>query len=144
VRKLATPINKKTPLGQASEQKCETYQYPRILLEPLASWRDAVWFAWFVLLALFLGFTLAIFPGWFIIGPLFYDREMKNGGPFKVEDTVRILSGPQKGRISRVYATWQGNLLRVELDEKATEDFSDVFSPMELLREESAQQDAES
>ncbi len=80
-----------------------------------------------------------MFPGWFFIGPFFYAREMKNGGPFKVGDTVQILSGPHKGRISRVYSTWQGNTLRVELGTREKDEFKDIFSPAQLLREEIAE-----
>ena len=111
-------------------------------LDPLSAWWDFVRFAWFVLLALLLGLFLAMFPGWFVIGPLFYGREMKNGGPFKVGDTVQILSGSHKGRIARVYSTWQGNTLRVELGAKEKEEFKDIFSPAQLLRDGSAEPDA--
>ena len=108
-------------------------------LDPLAAWWDFVRFAWFVLLALLLGFFLAMFPGWFVIGSLYYDRETKNGGPFKVGDRVQILCGPHKGRVSRVYSTWQGNTLRVELGAKEKEEFKDIFSPAQLLRAGSAE-----
>jgi hypothetical protein len=111
-------------------------------LNPLAEWWDFVRFACFVLLGLLLGFFLAMFPGWFVIGPLFYDREIKNGGPFKVGDTVRILSGAHKGRIARVYSTWQGNTLRVELGAREKEEFKDIFSPAQLLRDGSAEPSA--
>jgi hypothetical protein len=110
-------------------------------LDPLAGWGEFVHFAWYVAIALLLGFFLALFPGWFVIGPLYYDRELKNGGPFKVGDTVQILSGPHKNRITQVYATWQGNSLRVELGEKEKKEFTDIFSPAELLREVNAEQD---
>lgn len=106
-------------------------------LHPFSAVWDFVQFAWFVLLGLLLGFFLALFPGWFIVGPLCYDREIKNGGPFKVGDTVQILSGSHKGRISRVYSTWQGDTLRVELSAKEKEQFKDIFSPTQLLREDS-------
>jgi len=104
------------------------------LLHPFSVLWDFVQFAWFVLLAVILGFFLAIFPGWFIIGPLYYAREVKNGGPFKIGDTVQILCGPHKGRISRVYSTWQGNTLRVELSASEKEKFKDIFEPAQLLR----------
>jgi len=93
-------------------------------------------FILWVVIALPIGFLLAIFPGWFIIGPLYAVRGQINGGPFKVGDTVQILAGPYKGRVTRVYSTWQGNSLRVELGEKEKEDYKDIFSPGELLREE--------
>lgn len=107
-------------------------------LHPLSALWDFIRFAWFVLLALLLGFFLAMFPGWFVIGPLYCDREMKNGGPFKVGDSVQILRCPHKGRVSRVYSAWQGNTLRVELSAKEKEEFKDIFSPAELLREEAS------
>jgi hypothetical protein len=109
------------------------------LLDPLAAWWDLVRFVWCVVLALLLGLLLAMFPGCFVIGPLFYDRELKNGGPFKVGDTVQILSAPHRGRVSRIYSTWQGNALRVELGTKEKEEFKDIFAPAQLLRLERAE-----
>lgn len=104
------------------------------LLHPFSALWNFVQFAWFVLLGLILGFFLALFPGWFVIGPLYYIREVMNGGPFKIGDTVQILCGPHKGRISRVYSTWQGNTLRVELSASEKEKCKDIFSPAQLLR----------
>ena len=80
-----------------------------------------------------------MFPGWFVIGPLYYSREMKNDGPFKIGDTVQILCGPHKGRVSRVYSTWQRNALRVELSATEKDKFKDILSPAQLLRVESAE-----
>lgn len=111
-------------------------------LDPFSGTWDFVRFAWFVLLAVLLGFFLALFPGWLIIGPLFYGRELKNGGPFKVGDTVQILSGPYKSRISTIYSTWQGNSVRVVLDPKNKDELTDIFSPAQLLREERDEPDA--
>ena len=108
-------------------------------LDPLAGWWDFIRFTWYVILGALLGFFLAMFPGWFVIGPLCYDRERKNGGPFKIGDTVQILSGPHRGRISRVYSAWQGNTLRVELGASEKEEFRDIFSPDQLLREQRAE-----
>jgi hypothetical protein len=109
-------------------------------LDPFSAWWDFVRFVWYVLLALLLGFFLAVFPGWLIIGPLFHNRELTNGGPFKVRDSVRILSGLHKDKISRVYSTSQGNTLRVELGPKEREELKDIFSPAQLLRQDSPQQ----
>ena len=105
-------------------------------LHPFGAWWDLVRLAWFVFLASLLGFFLALFPGWFVVGPLLYDREIKNGGPFKIGDTVQVLSGPHRGRITRVYATWQHGALRVELGPKEKEEFTDVLAPVRLLRAE--------
>jgi len=111
------------------------------VLDPLSSLWDFVRFCWYVLVGLLFGFFLALFPGWLFIGPLFYDRGLKNGGPFKIGDTVQILSGPHRNRISRVYSTWQGNTLRVELSAKEKEEFKDIFSPAQLLRVQRAEPD---
>lgn len=112
------------------------------VLDPWASVWNAVQLAWFIVLSLILGFFLAVFPGWLVIGPMALDREIKNGGPFKVGDTVQVLSGPHKGRVSRVYSTWQGNTLRVDLGASEKDAYKDIFSPVQLLREEHVDPDA--
>jgi uncharacterized protein (DUF58 family) len=111
-------------------------------LHPLSAWWNFVQFAWLVLLALLLGLFLALFPGWLVVGPLYYSREVANGGPFEVGDRVRILSLPHRGRVSRVYSSWQGNSVRVELGAKEKEELKDIFCPNQLLRVESAETDA--
>ena len=103
-------------------------------LDPLADWRDFALFALYTGVGLLLGFFLAAFPGWFILGPLYYDRELRNGGPFKVGDTVMILSLPHRGRVARVYSTWQGDNVRVDIGEESAKRFEDIFSPVQLLR----------
>jgi hypothetical protein len=108
--------------------KCATF------LDPLADWRDFAKFALYTGVGMLLGFFLAVFPGWFVLGPLYYDRELKNGGPFQVGDTVMILTGPHRGRIARVYSTWQGDNVRVEIGEEAARGFADIFSPLQLMR----------
>jgi len=97
---------------------------------------NGVIFVYWVLIGIPIGLLLALFPGWLYIAPLLFERDRINGGPFKVGDTVQILAGPYKGRVGRVYSTWQGESLRVELGEKAKEDCKDIFSWGQLLREE--------
>ena len=109
-------------------------------LHPFSAPWDFVRFASVVFLALLIGFFLAMFPGWLVVGPLYYAREMKNGGPFKIGDTVQILCGRHRGRISHVYSAWQGNALHVELGANEKEQFRDIFSPAQLLREENVEQ----
>jgi hypothetical protein len=108
--------------------------------ELLADWYTALWSVGIFILGLLLGYFVAILIGWPILGPIYYDRELKNGGPFKVGDTVQILAGPHKGRIARVYSTWQGNSVRVELGEEAAMRFEDIFQPIQILKEEDAEQ----
>jgi hypothetical protein len=66
--------------------------------------------------------------------PLYHERMLKNGGPFQPGDTVQILSRSHRGRVSRVYAEWQGGTVRVELGDQAKETFKDIFHHSELLR----------
>ena len=52
---------------------------------------------------------------------------------------VQILSGPHKGRIARIYSTWQRGTVRVELGEEEKEKFKDIFGPAQLLMEKKAE-----
>lgn len=108
------------------------------LLYPFSSLWDFLYLVWLIVLSLLLGLVLAIFPGGLAVGSLYHARELKNGGPFAEGDVVQILCGPHKGRISKVYSKWQGNTLRVELGDKEADDFKDIFSPVQLLRESGA------
>jgi hypothetical protein len=103
--------------------------------ESLADWKIFLWFAAAVVLSLPLGYCAALLLGFFILGPLYYDRSQKNGGPFKIGDRVQILSGSHRGRVVRVRALWQGDRVRVDLGEKEKETFEDVFASTQLLRE---------
>ena len=95
-----------------------------------------------LILGLLLGYFGAALIGWPILGTMYYERELKNGGPFEVGNAVQILAGPHKGRITRVYSTWQGNSVRVELGEEAKKTYKDVFSPTQLLREDDDEPEA--
>ena len=105
-------------------------------LDLLTDWHSALWTVGVFILGLLLGYFGAILIGWPILGPIYYDRELKNGGPFKVGATVQILAGPNKGKITRVYSTWQGSSVRVELGEEVKKTFEDIFQPTQLLKEE--------
>jgi hypothetical protein len=102
----------------------------------LTDWQSALGIVGILVLSLLLGFFLAVLLAWPVLGVIYYMIEDRNGGPFKVGDTVQILTGPYKGRVSQVYSTWQGSSVRVELGEKEKEEFKDIFSPIALLREE--------
>ena len=101
----------------------------------LPDWRATLWaFVVFVLGARrgsFWGFLL-----WLLLSGLHEKLARKNGAPFAVGDRVQILAGPRKGTVSRVYSAWQGNTVRVRLGEREEENFKDIFSPHQLLRED--------
>ena len=113
-----------------------------LTLASLTDWRSALTTVAIVVLSLILGFFAAILIGYMVLSPILQDRVIKNGGPFKVGDTVQILAGPHMGRISRVYssANLQDDSVRVELGEIEKETLKDVFTSMELLRENDAEQ----
>ncbi len=64
-------------------------------------------------------------------------RARINGAPFMAGDAVRILSGPYKDQIATVYVVWKSQL-RVDLGEEARLAFKDVFSFVEVCREDGA------
>ena len=107
----------------------------------LTDWRYLIYFIVTILIALLLGFFSSILLGWPILGSLYYDRCLKNGGPFHEGDYFQILAGPHKGRVVQVYSTWQGDTVRVDLGEEEKKSFKDIFSSHELLREKGAEKD---
>jgi hypothetical protein len=61
-----------------------------------------------------------------------------NGAPFRVGDSVFILSGPHKGMVAEVYGTTVGQggekLLKLELGPKHRADYSDIFDEYSVTR----------
>lgn len=102
----------------------------------LKDWRSLLWLGAIVVMFQLLGYFAGILVGWFILGPIYYDRMLKNGGPFKVGDYVQILVGPHEDRVVRVYSLWQGDTVRVELGEREKDTFRDVYAPTKLLKQQ--------
>ena len=71
-----------------------------------------------------------------VCAPICSLLERLGGGPFKVGDTVRVVTGRYRGVVARVYSTWQGGALRVDLNEQAKESYADIFAGYQLLRAE--------
>lgn len=70
------------------------------------------------------------------LNPLFRLGSKLNGAPFHVGDEVRILIGPHKGRLVRIYEIWDSrHQVRVDLNEQARNGVKDVFSFVEVYRE---------
>jgi hypothetical protein len=59
-----------------------------------------------------------------------------NGGPFKVGDTVQILTGPHRGRVTQIYSPWRESAFRVRLGPEAEKENKDIFCSIGLLRDE--------
>jgi len=84
-------------------------------------------------------FFLSIFPcGYFVLAPLYYLGAKLNGAPFQIGDRVRILIGPHRNQIVKIYAVWtERNQVRVELGDLPKEKVKDVFSFTQVCRERS-------
>jgi hypothetical protein len=113
-------------------------------MEVFHSWGDGLAFFAIVGLALLLGYFAAILLGWFVLGPLYYDRSVQNGEPFHEGESVHILVGPYRGRIARVSKAWDvapwAGAHRVQVDLGATEreQGQDVFRSYQVCRVASA------
>lgn len=55
---------------------------------------------------------------------------------FREGDYVLVLSTKHRGKILRVYSTWQHNTFRVDLGPEAEARYKDILSPWEVLRVE--------
>jgi len=114
------------------------YYWPAV--EQHGDWNHWLKFFGIELLGLLLGYFSAILVGWFVLGPLFYDRSLKNGEPFHEGDLVQILFGPYRDRIARVDKAWDaapwagGHQIQVALGEQARQDGSDVFESRQIVR----------
>ncbi len=83
---------------------------------------------------LILGFFLSLLTAWPVLGPFYAGLESRYG-PYAVGDSVQILVGPHRGRNVRVYDVWASRRqLRVELDDAAREQVTDVFWFEQVLR----------
>jgi len=109
---------------------------PSRLSEALISWGG-------VLASILLGWFVGILVGWFVIGPLYYDRNLKNGEPFHKGEVVQILVGPHRDRLVQVVETYEigsyagAHRVRVDLGGELAEG-ENVFTSTEILRVEAA------
>ena len=76
--------------------------------------------------------------GGFLIGimvfPIFYDLMTKiNGGPFKIGDTVKILTNKCNGKIGTIYSLWQGAEFRVFIGNDYKDNHDDIFDAEMVL-----------
>lgn len=91
-----------------------------------------LWAVLSVLIAAVLGFVLAIFPGWMIVGNIVAKVQ---GAPFQKGDSVCVLKGLHKNKIATVYEIWaQRGQVRVDLGSELKEKVQDVFSHVEICR----------
>jgi len=109
------------------------------IFPPLSSWWNFVRYTFYIFHGLALGFVMALFTGCFVVFSLWDRSERKNGGPFKIGDSVQILYGPHKGRTSRIYDVDRSCRLRVDLGPEERRIVKDRFRGHQLLRLEPAE-----
>ena len=104
------------------------------------NWTGALIFAGIMCLALILGYFVSILSGIFLLGPLYYNRSLKNGEPFHEGDVVQILVGPHRDQIAKVYkawdiASWAGaHRVQVDLGENEKSKGRDIFKSYQIFR----------
>lgn len=78
----------------------------------------------FILPTTALGFMLAVFPTWSIISRIIIRIQ---GAPFRTGDTVTILKGKHRGKTTKVYETWGGERVRLELGDNEKASLTDIY-----------------
>jgi len=88
--------------------------------------------------ACLLGFILGVFPTWMIVGNIVSSIQ---GAPFYIGDTVCILTGKHKGKITTVYEVWESRgQVRVDLGSEEKDKVTDVFCKVAVVKIEEAEQ----
>ena len=86
----------------------------------------------FVIVLILIGgiaYLVSLIVGCMILPPVFRWRENVNGSPFHIGDQVEILKGSRRGEVVEVYDVWSPRFeARLSLGDKASEDFTDVYS----------------
>lgn len=96
--------------------------------------RGIVWMA--VIASIAAAYAVGALIGTIILGILLHEPFRRiQGAPFKVGDTVMILRGPRKGKISEVYETWYPRTqVRVRLSDDEAKAVADVFSDYDIMK----------
>jgi len=107
-----------------------------VILAVVVGWACGGFSFWSVI-AVFLAVPMGSVLGLLFLSPLIGAVVSKiNGAPFHLGDAVRILVGPYRDRVGYIYAMWiERNQVRVELNEQAKNDVTDVFGYNEICRE---------
>jgi hypothetical protein len=87
-------------------------------------------------LAPVLGFFLSLPLAWIVGEPLDQYVTRLNGAPFQPGDRIRILVGPHRDCVVRVYDVWDSrSLVRVELGRSSGRTAEDIYSFTQICRE---------
>jgi hypothetical protein len=105
----------------------------------LHDWEYLLMFVPTIVLMPVLCCAFAVVPAPLILVPIFRLGAKLNGAPFHVGDPVRILVGPHRNHLTRIYEIWdERREVRVELDPQARESVKDVFEFTQVCRENAA------
>lgn len=96
-------------------------------------------------ISLILGTFSGVIANHMICHTLFCLCTYANGTPYKIGDTLLILSGKHRNKTVRVYEMWkERNQLRVDLGEDAKASLEDIFSFNEVCKVEDDMTNAKS
>jgi hypothetical protein len=88
----------------------------------------------------FMGLVFGVFPTWMVVGSVVSRIQ---GAPFRKGDTVCVLSGKHKGKVTTVYEVWEcRGQVRVDLGEELKKAVEDVFCNVAVFKMRSAESDA--
>ena len=105
----------------------------------MAAWTCGSFSFWAVVATLGASALGAIFGMLFLWPLIVVICSFLNGQPFREGDWVRILVGPHRDRVVRVYQVWkERDEVLVELGEQEAKDVKDVFWNVEVCRERDA------
>jgi hypothetical protein len=96
--------------------------------------RGVVWVA--IVASIAAAYASGALIGTIFLGILLHEPFRRiQGAPFKVGDTVMILRGPRKGKITEVYETWYPRTeVRVRLSDDEAKAVADVFSDYDIMK----------
>lgn len=104
------------------------------LTRVLQDWKSLLLFAGVTAGTFVVACGFGFLLGALLISPIYALQASRNGAPFAPGDQVCILAGGAKGRVTRVYSTWQGSSVRVELEDAEREAFGDIYAAHQLQR----------
>ena len=111
-----------------------------LLLAAFVGWSCGAFSFWAVL-AILASLPLGAIFGMFFFMPLInIICFFLNGGLFHKGDSVRILVGPHKNKVTQIYEVWNSRgQVRVDLGEETAKKVKDVFDDIQVCRERNSQ-----
>ena len=108
-------------------------------LRELTNWRVALGFIALCIAVIMFALLFALVLSAIFVGPVYQWQARMNGGPFRVGDTVRVIAGPEKGRVAKIYQLSQAASFRIDLGEDARARLTDIYAGYQVERVDPAE-----